>query len=781
MYLSALELNGFKSFPNKTKLEFSPGVMAIVGPNGCGKSNLVDAVRWVLGEQRSSILRSDKMESVIFSGAGGKKAANYAEVTLVIENTENLLPSEYTQVAITRKLHRNGDSEYLINRRPARLKDIRELFADTGLGPDSYSIIELAMVNSILSSKPEERRRLFEEAAGVTLYKTRLRASMNRLDATQTNLVRLEDVIREVESQRNTLKRQVARAKRYRYLRQALRTREIKAASNEITELRSRIVPLDERIQKDRSSLLELDKKIETSEMSLAKKRGKLASLEEQLTAISKDHRELEESTRERERAIATLEERISNIKRQADQRDREREELTGRLGDYSLQINELHEKRERARLELRNFKDQQQVFEDSWREQQEEVSSKREIAKDAEEERQQAISIHARLENEISRIQSMQERLKSRLSTINDERNETPVVDLDEKRAKSKILEEEIAELENEEKSLSEQVTRQRDKRNVAQEQLTRVLSKTRALEERVGLLESIVEKGQGRPKAVEALLTSGISDIRGRLGDFIQVDDDFRVAVSSVLGEYASSILLNSRLGLEETVNFLRENKRGSALLSLISTEKKSKTQDIHFEPQGKLPICMSEIVSYSDRIPPFIKSQFQSTFVVESQDQLFSLAEEAYGKNCALVTLEGDFMDFSGVYHIGAGSESDLGAHSMLEMAGKQLSEMGVELETATAQIERIEAELKNLVVTRDSKSAGIRENRETAQKFRIELSKLEADFQAQEALRERKQKEVAEINEELKKYENQLTVLQENITEAKKQLEIAEEQF
>jgi len=191
MYLSKLEIQGFKSFAQRVSLNFDSGMSAIVGPNGCGKTNIVDAIRWVLGEQRYSALRSEKMEDVIFNGTKARKPLGMAEASLVIENTKGILPSEYTQVTVGRRIYRSGESEYLLNKVPCRLKDILDLFMDTGMGADAYSVIELKMIETILSDKTDERRHLFEEAAGVTKYKHRRRAAYRKLDAVRADLVTL--------------------------------------------------------------------------------------------------------------------------------------------------------------------------------------------------------------------------------------------------------------------------------------------------------------------------------------------------------------------------------------------------------------------------------------------------------------------------------------------------------------------------------------------------------------------------------------------------------------
>src|SRR3954468_15205387 len=223
MYLKALKLHGFKSFADSTTLRFEPGVTAVVGPNGCGKSNIADAIRWVLGEQSAKALRGGKMQDVIFEGADTRKAAQLCEVALLLTDCEKQLGSEFHEIEITRRVHRDGQSEYFFNGQACRLKDIQKLFMDTGVGRTSYSIMAQGQIDQILSSKPEERRAVFEEAAGITKYKSQRREAMQKLALTDTNLARVSDVINEVSRQIGSLRRQAAKAMRYKRLNHRLR------------------------------------------------------------------------------------------------------------------------------------------------------------------------------------------------------------------------------------------------------------------------------------------------------------------------------------------------------------------------------------------------------------------------------------------------------------------------------------------------------------------------------------------------------------------------------
>ncbi|MCK4301998.1 MAG: AAA family ATPase, partial [candidate division Zixibacteria bacterium] len=237
MYLKQLDILGFKSFANKTRLLFSPGITAIVGPNGCGKTNILDALRWVLGEQKVTLLRGSRMEEVIFNGTRDVKPLGMAEVVLTVVNNRGVLPTEYSEVQVTRRLFRSGESEYLLNKVPCRLKDIHELFFDTGVGTHSYSVIQQDMIDAVISDKAEERRFLFEEAAGITKYKQRKRAALRKLEATEQDLLRLRDIHAEVQTQARSLNRQQKKAQRYQKISDDIRNWELYLSAARLREI----------------------------------------------------------------------------------------------------------------------------------------------------------------------------------------------------------------------------------------------------------------------------------------------------------------------------------------------------------------------------------------------------------------------------------------------------------------------------------------------------------------------------------------------------------------
>src|SRR5271163_4513284 len=283
MYLKSLHVVGFKSFADRTTLEFHPGITAIVGPNGCGKSNVLDAVRWVLGEQSAKALRGGEMKDVIFSGTEARPPLGMAEVSLTFGDCEKDLGTAYNEVTITRRVFRDGASEYELNKTPCRLRDIHSMFMDTGIGRSAYSIMEQGKIDLILSSRPEDRRAIFEEAAGITKYKAQKKEALRKLEYTDANLVRLADIMKEVKRQIGSLQRQAGKARRYKTLFDDLRTLDIHFSRTTHDEILQAIAAAEKEIERLRNIHRSLEEQVESQEFGLREQRRQIDLLEEQI------------------------------------------------------------------------------------------------------------------------------------------------------------------------------------------------------------------------------------------------------------------------------------------------------------------------------------------------------------------------------------------------------------------------------------------------------------------------------------------------------------------
>ena len=380
MHISKLEIFGFKSFAKKATVLFNSGITGIVGPNGCGKTNIVDAIRWVLGEQKTKRLRSSKMEDVIFNGASNVKPLGLCEVYLTIENNKGLLPIEYSEVEIGRRLYRSGESEYFINRNNCRLKDISNLFVDTGLTSDAYSVIELNMIEQILSDKDGSRRQMFEEAAGVNKYKAKRRSAMKKFDLNSRDLDRIDDIILEIEIQVKALDLQLKRFKRHEKLTNELNDLELDLASARINDLNNIIEPLEEMLKKKNKVLLEntSEKEVESIEFdnarnkylnekeSLSKMKTKIDNLTERLLS------EIQEKNKESSKGVGLLEDELQKKINQLNQFDKDyikivsNQDVTKSLSDESKEkfknknytVIETDKKYEKLKASIQDYKD---------------------------------------------------------------------------------------------------------------------------------------------------------------------------------------------------------------------------------------------------------------------------------------------------------------------------------------------------------------------------------------------------------------------------------------
>ena len=339
MYLKSLELQGFKSFVDKTVLEFGTGITAIVGPNGSGKSNVSDAVRWVLGEQSPRILRGSKMEDMIFAGTAARKSVGYAEVSMNIDNSDHALNIDYEEVKVTRRLYRSGESEYLINGANCRLKDITLLFADTGVGKDGYSIISQGRVDEILSNKSEERRRIFEDASGISKYRMRKTESERKLASTESNLVRINDIISELERQIGPLTKQAETAKQYLALKYELRDIEVGVLVDGISRANTRLNEIGEAVDSVNSQINEFEEKLVKEKSDNEEKTGIQKELEDKISELKESGFEIERNIERLNSEIKINEEKISSINENADRLTKDSYEYNGKNSELNRRI----------------------------------------------------------------------------------------------------------------------------------------------------------------------------------------------------------------------------------------------------------------------------------------------------------------------------------------------------------------------------------------------------------------------------------------------------------
>jgi chromosome segregation protein len=575
MYLAKLEVFGFKSFAQKINLSFDAGMTAIVGPNGCGKTNVVDAIRWALGEQRPTMLRSDKMEDVIFNGTKNRKPLSIAEVSLTIENTRGILPSEYTEVVVTRRVYRSGESEYYLNKTLCRLKDIRDLFMDTGMGSDAYSVIELKMVETILSDSNEERRRLFEEAAGVTKYKHRRKEAYRKLENVQHDLTRVSDIVREVQKAVNSLERQAHKAKRYNEHAKQVQTLETSLMAREYASLVTKIGPLQEQMNLVVTEKSKIDVELSQEETLLDVLRVEMDELEDRMNELQLAHSDQQVKVHEFERTKATSSERrrslASNIERyekekvhlrqQEEELGRKQEELQLKRGDVRQKSSSAEEAYTQKKAELDQFEQQLNDKKSEMKVHQDRVIA---LLHEGSELRNREGQTRARADNLRGRIDYTAE--ENQLSIDDIAKNTELVLHLSaedrELRRKHAEAEVRVHQMEERKGELQKELETVR----VRDFELRSIIDRKQA---KMDFLKGLVENYDGYSEGAQFLIKSGDwkSIVDTTVGEAATVDPRYRVAIESALGEASGYVIVASVDNAYAAIDYLKTHQKGKA----------------------------------------------------------------------------------------------------------------------------------------------------------------------------------------------------------------------
>lgn len=574
MQLTRLDIKGFKSFGDKISIHFDAGITAIVGPNGCGKSNVVDAIRWVLGEQSTRALRSEKMENIIFNGTKTRKAAQLAEVSLSFNNHKQIISSEFSQVTITRKLYRSGESEYRLNDVPCRLKDITDLFLDTGIGSDSYSIIELKMVEELIANKEHSRRRLFEEASGISKYKVRKKQTLNRLKDTESDLARVEDLLFEIEKNLKTLTQQARKAERYYTIREAYKLASISLARQKLCRLGEELQKLQEKETGQQSLREGYNQEMESAESSLQQDKAALMLQEQNLSLQQKALNQEVSKIRNFE-----SEQKIKNA--QLSHLQKRESEIEQGLQQDKQQINHIQYSRKRIQEELllqeekvtharTILEEKQHLLEEQRRLQ----SRDRMEVEDLTRQRQSASASQHQLEKDLAVLKIQVDSLQQQNEKNLQDRNlrEKDIAGFKEA---IEALETKMHALEKEHTALNEtQVGLEEDMEScqeALQQQENEFKTLTRTLDARENeyqLTKSLIDNLEGFPESIRYLKKQASTLKQAPLfSDILYCQADYRVAIESFLEPYMNYYVVDRWEDAWEAVNLLQESAKGRA----------------------------------------------------------------------------------------------------------------------------------------------------------------------------------------------------------------------
>ncbi len=786
MYLSKLEIVGFKSFANKVNLSFDAGLTAIVGPNGCGKTNVVDAIRWALGEQKPSRLRSDKMEDVIFNGTKNRKPVGMADVSLTIENTKGILPSEYKEVVITRRVYRSGESEYYLNKTLCRLKDIKDLFMDTGMGSDAYSVIELKMVETILSDKADERRRLFEEAAGVTKYKVRRKETFTKLDHVQQDLVRVQDIVKEVHKAVHSLERQANKAEQFNLLSQKIRTKEIMLLEREYVDIIHSIVPLKERLMSAVDEKNKIGDELSAEETLLDDLREELTALEEKLNDAQTELNDHQQKINLSQQARVKANERSNSLNEAIDRYVKEKEELQHQLpeletraGELKTSIDQTHATVLSSTVQYNKKKEELDKFTAELEKKKSEVKSKQDEV---------ILLLH-----EISSKRNEYERTKARLENINGRldysgeenaiysteisKNSATVAELTvkDKDFRRKFAEAELRALGEESKktTLHQEVESLRN----AEFDLRSTIERRRS---RLDFLKGLVESHEGFSEGAKYLIANEEwkSALQTTVADAFSTDAHYRIAIEAALGDVASYIVVHTIDDAHRGVELLKASNKGRATFVCL--------ESIPQMPDDKLDIIEGGVIAWAsdsvtcdERYASLRNFLFAGTLIVEDVQTAAALVRKYFSLTC--VTLDGELVTGSGILRGGSNRTEDggvIGKKTQIEELEKEIAALSTQLETSRKEI----FDKEQLIATIDVKSlfdaSKKIEQQMTSVEMRIaqieyEKKRMAENVQRNDAENSRLREEADSLNTELKNLQPAIGGLEKKKSSAEQQ--------
>jgi chromosome segregation protein len=653
MFLYRLEIQGFKSFVDKTELRFGEGITGVIGPNGCGKTNVSDAIRWVMGEQSAKQLRGDSMEDVIFNGCPSRKPLGMAEVHLTFKNDRGILKSEYSEVTVSRRVFRSGVSEYSLNNTPCRLKDIRDLFFDTGMGSHAYSVIERAMVDHVLSDNSGHRRFLFEEASGITKYKARKKEALGKLEATETDLVRLNDIVFELERELRSLGRQVGKARRYQRWREEIRDLDLSLTASQVGELRRREAEAREQWEEESVRREGITASLDTVEAALNDRKLVLLELERELSTAQGGLRDREEARTQAEHQVVLLRERTAGLLRRADEAAAEAAALRERLNEVATREREAGERLAALRTERDAAQGRAGEREQALRAVEAELRERREVASERKQLSLDLFSTEAEKRGTL-------ENLRARRQSL-DERRAAAVTRRDELDQRVAELARRAAERETERARLDAELDAARTALAAVDAELA---AATAGLEANAAEMAELREQSAAAESRLETLLElkrnfDGVSEgvkgllagehrapgTLGMISDVLEVPVRYLDALEASLGEAAAFVLVAGRDALATALEQLRGLPSGRA--TLVDLEGLTAGTP-HEAPTGSGVLGRaSDLVHCDERYRVLVERLLGAVVVVEDRECAARLATHSEA-GLRFVSLDGEVWE-------------------------------------------------------------------------------------------------------------------------------------
>ncbi len=754
MYLKRLEMQGFKSFADKTVLEFMPGITSVIGPNGSGKSNIVDAIRWILGEQSMKSLRGAKSQDVIFSGTQNRKSLGFAECSLVFDNEDGSLPIEYTEVTVTRKLFRSGETGYFINKTPCRLKDVLELFMDTGIGKDGYSIIGQGKIDEILSNKSEDRRHIFEEAAGIVKYRVRKAETEKKLESTKLNLLRINDILTELEANLEPLKLQADKAKKFLNLKEELKSIEIGLFIFNIEKYKQTLTQVieDEEILKNNCN--EEEGRLERVKNLKEELKSQIDEITEKIENMSNIGFESKKEIEMLNSDINVANTKISNNVENKNRFEKEIEELNKRLTELEEEVKNKQEKKD-------NLKNNKEKFEKELEEKQKELdkitkklSSKEleieENKKKVEENTDKKYELQSYINEQDIKFENYEKRQKQIKHEI-----EANISELDATRVTKDEALKEFYDIQLQKNNVTKKIEEISKKKEEATSKIKNYESSINALESEIRIKDSrlkfLIEterEKEGYIKSVKSLLQDceNIKELgkgmHGVLANIIEVPKEYETAIEMCLGTSLQNVVTDTEDEAKKLVEHLRKNNLGRASFLPISSVKGKKLDKIKGKNPGVIGIA-SDLIKYERKYEQIILNLLGRTVIVDNMNTAIQVAKNN-SYTFRIITIEGDVINHSGA--ITGGSV----AKKTVNILGR-----GREIEHLEKDIKKEKEKLEKIKKEKQDYEDSIEDTMELAISLEKELQEIEINYATRKQKLESIEEEITKIQARIEK--------------------------
>lgn len=781
MYLKSIEVHGFKAFANKIVFDFHNGITGIVGPNGSGKSNVADAVRWVLGEQSAKQLRGASMQDVIFAGTENRKPLSYAYVAITLDNSDHKLPIDFEEVTVARRVYRSGESEYLMNGSPCRLKDVNELFYDTGIGKEGYSIIGQGQIDRILSGKPEERRELFDEAAGIVKYKRRKVTAQKKLEHERENLVRVNDILAELERQLGPLERQSEKAHLYLKKKEELKNFDVNMFLLEVERIEKQLEEVGKNFGIASEHLVETKEHHEKMKLEYEKMESAMEGMEEKIsqikdsiagTDVMKGKLEgqinvLKEQIHTAEMTEEHLGERLTSIESQKEERREQRTSYEKQKEDYDAQLASIEKTRVQAEEKLHTI--------------QSEIARCNEGIESGKNEIIELLNQKASVKAKQQRYDTMLEQVNIRKAQLNQRllQRKTEESGLEEALKKSEeelsVIREQIAKGKEQEAKMLAQKEEWRKKTQENARELEQANLRYNKTQSRLESLRNIAERYEGYGNSIRRIMDKKETNpkIHGVVADLIQVEKKYETALETALGGSIQNVVTEDEQTAKEMIQFLKENRYGRAtFLPITSVGKRELRRNEEVGKENGVIGYANELLKYDKKYSGVMAHLLGRILVVDTIDHAVAIARK-YHYSLNMVTLEGE--------HLSPGGSMSGGAfrnNSNLLGRRRELEELEKEIDSLKKEIGQLRQRNMDIRTAKDLLNEDIEKVREDLQKAYIRKNTAEINVQ-----RAREQKDESEnvflgLKNESVQIENQIEEINRNKRQITQEIEKAQ---